>query len=271
METATPTAPLPLVSLPRAVPEMPNRPPQETIPQTRGERELILRQVKAYVAEAGGRSDAAARARRVAPAGRSAHRAARDRLEVRRLRRHRPEQRGVARAAFDGSLRPAAAADAQVPAGRGPVPGAVRRVRPALQAVRPLLHPGSPGRSRAPRLCRAGGGGIGPRHGVDPDRQDRGYRRRKLHLGTGAGLPLHGVGGDSGRRDPVAAGRLQGHGGRRRVGLGTSSIRPATTGRGASISMPCARTSRAGSSRRRSMRCSAARPPARPRPSPAPS
>ncbi len=51
METATPTAPLPLVSLPRAVPEMPDRPPQETIPQTRGERELILRQVQDYVAE----------------------------------------------------------------------------------------------------------------------------------------------------------------------------------------------------------------------------
>ena len=53
METATQTAPLPLVSLPRAVPEMPVRPPQETIPQTRGERELVLQQVQAYVAEKG--------------------------------------------------------------------------------------------------------------------------------------------------------------------------------------------------------------------------
>ena len=52
METAAPTVPLPLISLPRAVPEMPTRPPQETIPQTRGEREVILRQVKDYVAEA---------------------------------------------------------------------------------------------------------------------------------------------------------------------------------------------------------------------------
>ena len=51
MYTATATVPVPLVSLPRAVPEMPVRPPQETIPQTRGERELILRQVQAYVAE----------------------------------------------------------------------------------------------------------------------------------------------------------------------------------------------------------------------------
>ena len=51
MYTATAVVPVPLVSLPRAVPEMPVRPPQETIPQTRGERELILRQVQAYVAE----------------------------------------------------------------------------------------------------------------------------------------------------------------------------------------------------------------------------
>ncbi len=51
MYTATTVVPVPLVSLPRAVPEMPVRPPQETIPQTRGERELILRQVQAYVAE----------------------------------------------------------------------------------------------------------------------------------------------------------------------------------------------------------------------------
>ena len=51
MYTATAAVPVPLVSLPRAVPEMPVRPPQETIPQTRGERELILRQVQAYVAE----------------------------------------------------------------------------------------------------------------------------------------------------------------------------------------------------------------------------
>ena len=53
METATQTVPLTLVSLPRAVPEMPVRPPQETIPQTRGERELVLQQVQAYVAEKG--------------------------------------------------------------------------------------------------------------------------------------------------------------------------------------------------------------------------
>ncbi len=53
MDTATQTVPLPLVSLPRAVPEMPARPPQETIPQTRGERELILRLVQACVAEKG--------------------------------------------------------------------------------------------------------------------------------------------------------------------------------------------------------------------------
>ena len=53
METATQTVPLSLVSLPRAVPEMPVRPPQETIPQTRGERELVLQQVQAYVAEKG--------------------------------------------------------------------------------------------------------------------------------------------------------------------------------------------------------------------------
>ena len=52
METATSAVPVPLVSLPRAVPEMPVRPPQETIPQTRVERELILRQVQAYVADA---------------------------------------------------------------------------------------------------------------------------------------------------------------------------------------------------------------------------
>ena len=51
MYTATAVVPVPLVSLPRAVPEMPVRPPQETIPQTRGERELILRQVQAYVDE----------------------------------------------------------------------------------------------------------------------------------------------------------------------------------------------------------------------------
>ena len=41
---------LPVVSLPRAVPPTVMRPPQETIPQTRAERELLLRQVQAYVA-----------------------------------------------------------------------------------------------------------------------------------------------------------------------------------------------------------------------------
>ena len=41
---------LPVVSLPRAVPPTVIRPPQETIPQTRTEREVMLRQVQAYVA-----------------------------------------------------------------------------------------------------------------------------------------------------------------------------------------------------------------------------
>ena len=41
---------LPVVALPRAVPPMTTRPPQETIPQTRSERETMLRQVQAYVA-----------------------------------------------------------------------------------------------------------------------------------------------------------------------------------------------------------------------------
>ena len=41
---------LPVVSLPRAVPPMAMRPPQENIPQTRTEREALLRQVQAYVA-----------------------------------------------------------------------------------------------------------------------------------------------------------------------------------------------------------------------------
>ena len=42
--------PLPVVTLPRAVPPTAMRPPQETIPQTRTEREVMLRQVQAYVA-----------------------------------------------------------------------------------------------------------------------------------------------------------------------------------------------------------------------------
>ena len=42
--------PLPVVNLPRAVPPTAMRPPQETIPQTRTEREVMLRQVQAYVA-----------------------------------------------------------------------------------------------------------------------------------------------------------------------------------------------------------------------------
>ena len=41
---------LPVVSLPRAVPSTVVRPPQENIPQTRTEREVMLRQVQAYVA-----------------------------------------------------------------------------------------------------------------------------------------------------------------------------------------------------------------------------
>ena len=41
---------LPVVSLPRAVPPTVMRPPQENIPQTRAEREVLLRQVQAYVA-----------------------------------------------------------------------------------------------------------------------------------------------------------------------------------------------------------------------------
>ena len=42
--------PLPVVTLPRAVPPTAVRPPQETIPQTRTEREVMLRQIQAYVA-----------------------------------------------------------------------------------------------------------------------------------------------------------------------------------------------------------------------------
>lgn len=41
---------LPVVSLPRAVPPTVMRPPQENIPQTRAEREVMLRQVQDYVA-----------------------------------------------------------------------------------------------------------------------------------------------------------------------------------------------------------------------------
>ena len=41
---------LPVVSLPRAVPPTVMRSPQENIPQTRAEREVLLRQVQAYVA-----------------------------------------------------------------------------------------------------------------------------------------------------------------------------------------------------------------------------
>ena len=41
---------LPVVSLPRAVPPVAMRPPQENIPQTRSEREVMLRQVQDYVA-----------------------------------------------------------------------------------------------------------------------------------------------------------------------------------------------------------------------------
>ena len=41
---------LPVVALPRAVPPTVIRPPQENIPQTRTEREVMLRQVQAYVA-----------------------------------------------------------------------------------------------------------------------------------------------------------------------------------------------------------------------------
>ena len=42
--------PLPVVTLPRAVPPTAMRPPQDNIPQTRTEREVMLRQVRAYVA-----------------------------------------------------------------------------------------------------------------------------------------------------------------------------------------------------------------------------
>ena len=42
--------PLPVVTLPRAVPPTAMRPPQENIPQTRTEREVMLQQVRAYVA-----------------------------------------------------------------------------------------------------------------------------------------------------------------------------------------------------------------------------
>ena len=41
---------LPVVSLPRAVPPVAMRPPQEDIPQTRSEREVMLRQVQDDVA-----------------------------------------------------------------------------------------------------------------------------------------------------------------------------------------------------------------------------
>jgi geranylgeranyl pyrophosphate synthase len=42
---------MPVVSLPRAVPLMPERKPQDNIPQTRGEREQVLRMVRRYVAD----------------------------------------------------------------------------------------------------------------------------------------------------------------------------------------------------------------------------
>ncbi|HXE55730.1 MAG TPA: DUF116 domain-containing protein, partial [Tepidisphaeraceae bacterium] len=42
---------IPVVSLPRAVPLIPQRPPQENIPQTRSEREQLARVIRRYVAE----------------------------------------------------------------------------------------------------------------------------------------------------------------------------------------------------------------------------
>src|SRR5882724_3876307 len=42
---------IPVVSLPRAVPVMPQRKPQENIPETRPERERLARLARRYVAE----------------------------------------------------------------------------------------------------------------------------------------------------------------------------------------------------------------------------
>ena len=65
-----------------------------------------------------------------------------------------------------GAVRAPAAAAAQVPARRRQVPGAVRRIRPALQAVRAVHDSGSAGGGRAARLRRARRRRVGARHGL---------------------------------------------------------------------------------------------------------
>ena len=144
---------LPVMTLPRAVPLQRERQPQDTIPQTRGEREQLGQIIDQYVervrpvpplsVEELRRHAEAVLAEAAQPA------------EVPRLRRRRPQQRRVARSPGHRAVRAAAAAAAQVPAGRRPLPGPVRRVRPALQAVRPLHDSGPAERSRAAGLRRA--------------------------------------------------------------------------------------------------------------------
>ncbi|CAA9416475.1 MAG: Geranylgeranyl diphosphate synthase, partial [uncultured Phycisphaerae bacterium] len=155
---------------------------------------------------------------------RPARRVQRPRPGLPRLRRHPDQQHRLAGAAGHRPVRAAAAADAQVHAGREAVPGPVRRVRPAVQEVRPLLHPGFAGRGRAARVRRAGGRGQRAGHVDHPDRQDRGDRRRLLPVRAGEGVPVHGVGRHPGHRDPAAPGRLRRH--ERGHGLGVGGHPP---------------------------------------------
>ena len=213
---------LPQVQLPRPVPVPRVRPPQENIPPTPQQRERIRDLARAFVAEK----------RPVPPLSLDELRGLTEEFilrhdvspKLRRLRRRASEQRDVARPVGGGALSPAAVVVAQMPADRGPLPGAVRRVRPALQAVRPLFDPGTPGRGRAARLCRAGCRRFGHRDGHPPDRQDRRHRRRELPFRAGEGIPLRRVRSHPGRCHSAAAKRLQGRYGRSRLDLGSHPL-----------------------------------------------
>ena len=219
MSTADPTS-IPLVILPPPVPPalVRQRPPQASIPQTKQERDALFDAVRRGIASE----------RAVPPLSRDelARRADAALAEVGLGPVYRDyatvlvNNESVARAARRRALRAAAPVDAEMPAGGEPLPRALRRVRPALQAVRPLLDPGLSGGGGAARLRRPRCGGFGTRDGDGADRHDRGDRRRELHAGAREDISARAGRGDPGGGRAAPAGRLHRHDRRRGLGVG---------------------------------------------------
>ena len=181
---------LPLLTLPRAVPMVKDRPPQDSVPPTKEQRELVRTLAQRYVARREGGHPAVAR--RTAKARHQARRDGRAGREVHELRRRGAERRGQPRSTRVRALRPPAAAAAQVPAG-WKTAAPPRSTSSASCANSAAFAPFRICRTKPKaRLRGVDGRRVGARHGDHLDREDRRYPRRQLPVGAGTRLPVYG-------------------------------------------------------------------------------